>query len=82
MKFVGGETAALSRVYEYFWKKDLLKVYKETRNGMLGLDYSTKFSPWLAFGSLSPRLIVNKFAFIIQYIGIKNYLLVTIKDAV
>ncbi|XP_057731369.1 cryptochrome DASH, chloroplastic/mitochondrial [Arachis stenosperma] len=57
MKFVGGETAALSRVYEYFWKKDLLKVYKETRNGMLGPDYSTKFSPWLAFGSLSPRLI-------------------------
>jgi len=21
MKFVGGETAGLSRVYEYFWKK-------------------------------------------------------------
>ncbi|OIW15057.1 hypothetical protein TanjilG_13984 [Lupinus angustifolius] len=57
MKFVGGETAALSRVYEYFWKKDLLKVYKETRNGMLGSDYSTKFSPWLASGSLSPRFI-------------------------
>ncbi|TKY74648.1 Cryptochrome DASH [Spatholobus suberectus] len=57
MKFVGGETAALSRVYEYFWKKDLLKVYKETRNGMLGPDYSTKFSPWLASGSLSPRFI-------------------------
>ncbi|KAF7830199.1 cryptochrome DASH, chloroplastic/mitochondrial [Senna tora] len=57
MKFVGGETAALSRVYEYFWKKDLLKVYKETRNGMLGPDYSTKFSPWLASGSLSPRYI-------------------------
>ncbi|KAL2346832.1 hypothetical protein Fmac_000832 [Flemingia macrophylla] len=57
MKFVGGETAALSRVYEYFWKKDLLKVYKETRNGMLGADYSTKFSPWLAAGSLSPRFI-------------------------
>ncbi|KAE9586983.1 putative deoxyribodipyrimidine photo-lyase [Lupinus albus] len=57
MKFVGGETAALGRVYEYFWKKDLLKVYKETRNGMLGPDYSTKFSPWLASGSLSPRFI-------------------------
>ncbi|GAU28195.1 hypothetical protein TSUD_313540 [Trifolium subterraneum] len=57
MKFVGGETAGLSRIYEYFWKKDLLKVYKETRNGMLGPDYSTKFSPWLASGSLSPRLI-------------------------
>ncbi|XP_062117359.1 cryptochrome DASH, chloroplastic/mitochondrial [Humulus lupulus] len=57
MKFVGGESAALSRVYEYFWKKDLVKKYKETRNGMLGPDYSTKFSPWLASGSLSPRLI-------------------------
>ncbi|MED6204977.1 Myosin-3 [Stylosanthes scabra] len=60
MKFNGGETAALSRVYEYFWKKDLLKVYKETRNGMLGPDYSTKFSPWLASGSLSPRLIYEE----------------------
>ncbi|WVZ21135.1 hypothetical protein V8G54_008457 [Vigna mungo] len=60
MKFVGGETAGLSRVYEYFWKKDLLKVYKETRNGMLGPDYSTKFSPWLASGSLSPRFIYEE----------------------
>ncbi|KAK7352781.1 hypothetical protein VNO80_18209 [Phaseolus coccineus] len=60
MKFVGGETAGLSRVYEYFWKKDLLKVYKETRNGMLGPDYSTKFSPWLASGCLSPRFIYEE----------------------
>ncbi|XP_042989925.1 cryptochrome DASH, chloroplastic/mitochondrial-like isoform X2 [Carya illinoinensis] len=57
MKFVGGESAALGRVNEYFWKKDLLKIYKETRNGMLGPDYSTKLSPWLASGSLSPRFI-------------------------
>ncbi|KAM7264163.1 hypothetical protein ACFE04_001846 [Oxalis oulophora] len=60
MKFVGGESAALSRVHEYFWKKDLLKVYKETRNGMLGPDYSTKFSPWLASGSISPRYIYEE----------------------
>ncbi|ONK78870.1 uncharacterized protein A4U43_C01F420 [Asparagus officinalis] len=26
MLFVGGESAALGRVYEYFWKKDLLRV--------------------------------------------------------
>ncbi|BBG95411.1 cryptochrome 3 [Prunus dulcis] len=65
MKFVGGESAALGRVNEYFWKKargifmlyDLLRIYKHTRNGMLGPDYSTKFSPWLASGSLSPRFI-------------------------
>lgn len=60
MRFVGGETAALSRVAEYFWNKDLLKEYKETRNGMLGPDYSTKFSPWLASGSLSPRYIYEE----------------------
>lgn len=57
MHFEGGETAALARLQDYFWKKDQLKVYKETRNGMLGADYSTKFSPWLAHGCLSPRTI-------------------------
>ncbi|CAA0814956.1 cryptochrome 3 [Striga hermonthica] len=60
MSFRGGETAALSRVHEYFWKKDLLRTYKVTRNGMLGPDYSTKFSPWLATGSLSPRYIYEE----------------------
>ncbi|XP_031500451.1 cryptochrome DASH, chloroplastic/mitochondrial [Nymphaea colorata] len=60
MHFTGGETAALARVNEYFWKKDLLKVYKETRNGLLGPDYSTKFSPWLAFGCLSPRYVYEE----------------------
>ncbi|MCL7026866.1 hypothetical protein MKW94_003379 [Papaver nudicaule] len=60
MCFVGGESAALGRVYEYFWKKDLLKVYKHTRNGMLGPDYSTKFSPWLAFGNVSPRFLYEE----------------------
>uniref|UniRef100_A0A0D3DCZ7 tRNA (guanine-N(7)-)-methyltransferase n=1 Tax=Brassica oleracea var. oleracea TaxID=109376 RepID=A0A0D3DCZ7_BRAOL len=49
MRFVGGESAG-----------DLLKVYKETRNGMLGPDYSTKFSPWLAFGCISPRFIYEE----------------------
>uniref|UniRef100_A0A803N1B6 Cryptochrome DASH n=1 Tax=Chenopodium quinoa TaxID=63459 RepID=A0A803N1B6_CHEQI len=58
--FVGGESASLSRVHEYFWKQDLLKTYKETRNGMIGSEYSTKFSPWLASGSLSPRLIYEE----------------------
>ncbi|KAM7267167.1 hypothetical protein ACFE04_009333 [Oxalis oulophora] len=40
--------------------QDLLKVYKETRNVMLGPDYSTKFSPWLASGSISPRYIYEE----------------------
>ncbi|XP_078176398.1 cryptochrome 3 isoform X2 [Carex rostrata] len=55
MHFIGGESGALARVKEYYWINDKLKVYKETRNGMLGPDYSTKFSPWLSFGTISPR---------------------------
>ncbi len=57
LPFEGGETAALKRLKTYFWEQDLLKKYKETRNGMLGADYSSKFSPWLANGSISPRYI-------------------------
>lgn len=40
----GGETFALARVKEYIWDKDLLKIYFDTRNGMIGADYSTKFA--------------------------------------
>ena len=57
MQFRGGETAALQRVKEYIWDKDLLKDYFDTRNGMIGADYSTKLSPWLAHGCVSPRFV-------------------------
>ncbi|KAL0330944.1 UNVERIFIED_CONTAM: Cryptochrome DASH, chloroplastic/mitochondrial [Sesamum angustifolium] len=50
---------SLPDVYTQF-RKDLLRTYKVTRNGMLGPDYSTKFSPWLASGSLSPRFIYHE----------------------
>jgi deoxyribodipyrimidine photo-lyase len=42
MSFKGGETAALERVKDYIWDKDLLRKYFDTRNGMIGADYSTK----------------------------------------
>jgi deoxyribodipyrimidine photo-lyase len=57
LQFVGGETAALHRVQEYVWERDRLRHYKETRNGLLKPDDSSKFSPWLALGCLSPRYI-------------------------
>ncbi len=53
--FVGGETAALARLNAYFWERDQLRNYKYTRNQLLGDDYSSKFSAWLANGCLSPR---------------------------
>jgi deoxyribodipyrimidine photo-lyase len=57
LPFVGGETAGLQRLQDYVWTADCLKTYKETRNGMVGANYSSKFSPWLALGCLSPRQI-------------------------
>lgn len=60
MEFKGGEKAALDRVKDYIWTKDLLKVYFDTRNGMIGGDYSTKFAPWLAHGCVSPRYIAKE----------------------
>jgi deoxyribodipyrimidine photo-lyase len=58
--FKGGETAGIDRLNQYFWQQDNLRIYKETRNGMLGADYSSKFSPWLALGCLSPRYIAQQ----------------------
>ncbi len=55
--FVGGEPAGLARLQEYFWDKDCLKTYKLTRNGMLHTNDSSKLSPWLAMGCLSPRQV-------------------------
>ncbi|MBL7828592.1 MAG: DASH family cryptochrome, partial [Saprospiraceae bacterium] len=58
--FKGGESEALKRLNYYIWEKDLIAHYKETRNGLLGSDYSTKFSPWLAQGCLSPKLVYHE----------------------
>lgn len=60
LEMKGGESSALGRLRSYFWEKDLLKVYKETRNGLIGMDYSSKFSPWLALGCISPRIIYEE----------------------
>ena len=57
LPFRGGETAGLARLQQYIWDADCLKAYKQTRNGMLGANYSSKFSAWLSLGCLSPRRI-------------------------
>ena len=55
--FEGGESAALKRMNHYFSETKAISQYKETRNGLIGADYSSKFSAWLALGCLSPREI-------------------------
>ncbi len=58
--FRGGETEALKRLDYYLFETKKVSVYKNTRNGLVGIDYSTKFSPWLANGSLSAKTIYWK----------------------
>ena len=57
LQFKGGETEALQRLHHYFYDTQCLSSYKETRNGMVGADYSSKFSAWLAMGCISARFI-------------------------
>jgi deoxyribodipyrimidine photo-lyase len=58
--FKGGETEGLKRLKYYLWESDLAQTYFDTRNGLLGGDYSTKFSPWLAQGCLSPKHVYHE----------------------
>ena len=55
--FSGGASAAQERLETYFWKTGQLQFYKKTRNGLVGDSYSSKFSPWMANGSISARQI-------------------------
>ena len=50
----GGEAAALAHLHQYF-SRPLAHTYKATRDALQGADHSTRLSPWLATGALSPR---------------------------
>lgn len=56
----GGESEAVRQLHYYLWESDLIANYKETRNDLMGRDFSSKFSPWLAQGCLSPKLIYSE----------------------
>ncbi|WP_028448770.1 DASH family cryptochrome [Chitinibacter tainanensis] len=55
-EFVAGESAAL-RYLQAYLASELPTHYKQTRNGLLGAAYSSKWSAWLASGALSVRQI-------------------------
>lgn len=58
--FEGGESKAIERLNHYFFESKCISNYKETRNGLIGTDYSSKFSAWLALGCISPRFIYRE----------------------
>tara|TARA_R110002096_G_scaffold430622_2_gene644754 strand:- start:868 stop:2277 length:1410 start_codon:yes stop_codon:yes gene_type:complete len=64
IKAKGGEDEALKRLNYYFYETEELSHYKEKRNGLMGMNYSSKLSFWLWNGCISPRKI---------YWEVKNY---------
>lgn len=55
--FNGDEPSALARLQHYLFGSDGLHRYKASRNGLVGTEFSSKFSPFLGIGSLSVRRI-------------------------
>lgn len=62
IQLFGGESAAHARLQLYLWEEHRLREYKQTRNGMAGQGFSSKLSPWLAVGALSPRQVAAEIA--------------------
>lgn len=58
--FLTNENEALKRVDDYFFKDKNVLNYKSTRNELLGKNYSTKFSIFLANGQISPHQIMHE----------------------
>ncbi|KIW00720.1 uncharacterized protein PV09_07705 [Verruconis gallopava] len=59
--FHGGESEAHRRV-DYLLSSGAMTAYKETRNGLLGPDFSTKLSAYLALGCISARQVSAEMA--------------------
>ena len=57
----GGVREAWRALEDYFWEgEQAVQVYKETRNGMLGRSFSSKFSPFLAVGCISAAQVMDE----------------------
>ncbi|KAJ3847176.1 DNA photolyase, FAD-binding/Cryptochrome [Lentinula lateritia] len=54
--FIGGETSAHERIL-HLLVSGTLSTYKDTRNGLLGEDFSTKLSAYLALGCVTARQV-------------------------
>lgn len=54
------ESEGKKRIQYYIWESKKVLTYKETRNGMLNEDDSTRFSAWLSLGIITPRMIMQE----------------------
>ncbi|MDB4728104.1 DASH family cryptochrome [Saprospiraceae bacterium] len=58
--FVGGESEALKILKNYFYETQNPKSYRDSKNDFKLSNLSTKFSPWLAQGCLSPKVVYQE----------------------
>ena len=58
--FSSRDNKGLAILHHYLWKTHAIENYKETRNGMIRFDDSSKLSPWLNIGHLSPRTVYDE----------------------
>jgi deoxyribodipyrimidine photo-lyase len=54
--FLGGSASGLDRLAHLVSSGSVTR-YKDSRNGLLGTDFSTKLSAWLALGSVTARQV-------------------------
>lgn len=57
--FSGGTRAGMQQLDYFLFESHLVANYKQTRDQLDGWDFSSKLSPWLAFGCLSARQLVE-----------------------
>lgn len=55
----GGSGAALQRLDTWLFRERAVDTYRETRNELEGLFFSSGLSPWLANGSISVRTVAK-----------------------
>ena len=49
---------------QFIFEQNSIDHYAETRNNLMGSEYSSKLAPWFANGSLSVRIV---------YFAVRNY---------
>jgi deoxyribodipyrimidine photo-lyase len=59
LAFSGGTKAGVEQLQYYLEGSHKIASYKETRNQLDGWDFSSKLSPWLAFGCISARQVAE-----------------------
>lgn len=55
--FIGGMVAAEERLNDFVWKIGTIDTYEETKNESGTREGSSKLSPWLSLGCISPRSV-------------------------